>query len=186
LFDAVTKYGLALAQLLPTLEATERYRLEAELSWGKQKERLKLLREGGRGGAAVEPSELPDEVRTLLERLLAQKAPYRIEIAEELLDVEGGVLVPDLRFVSEETGAIVYLEVLGHWSRAAVWRRIELVSQPDFSARVLFAVSERLRVSEEVLPPEAPAELYVYKGVMSAKTVLERIARLSAADRVTG
>lgn len=72
LFDAVTKYGLALAQLLPALEATERYRLEAELSWGKQKERLKYLREGGRGGAEVE-SELPDEVRVLLERLEAQK-----------------------------------------------------------------------------------------------------------------
>jgi hypothetical protein len=185
LFDAVTKYGLALAQLLPALEATERYRLEAELSWGKQKERLKYLREGGRGGAEVEKSELPDEVRVLLERLEAQKAPFTVEIAEELIDVEGGVLVPDLRFVSEETGVIVYLEVLGHWSRAAVWRRVELVNQPRFTARMLFAVSERLRVSEEVLPAEAPAELYVYKGVMSAKSILERVARLSAADRVT-
>ena len=154
-------------------------------SWGKQKERLKYLREDGRGGAEVEKSELPDEVRVLLERLEAQKAPFTVEIAEELIDVEGGVLVPDLRFVSEETGVIVYLEVLGHWSRAAVWRRVELVNQPRFTARMLFAVSERLRVSEEVLPAEAPAELYVYKGVMSAKSILERVARLSAADRVT-
>jgi hypothetical protein len=44
----------------------------------------------------------------------------------------------------------VYLEVMGYWSRAAVWKRVELV-QAGLAERVLFAVSSRLSVSEEVL-----------------------------------
>jgi hypothetical protein len=82
--------------------------------------------------------------------------------------------VPDLRFVSRATGEIAYLEVLGYWSRAAVWRRVELASR-GLKERVLFAVSSRLRVSEEVLGDEVPAELYVYKGALSAKEVLRRL-----------
>jgi hypothetical protein len=40
---------------------------------------------------------------------------------------------------------------------------------------VIFAVSSRLRVSEEVLGETASAELYVYKGSLSAREVLRRL-----------
>jgi hypothetical protein len=91
--------------------------------------------------------------------------------------------VPDLVF--QATGAdgkpvVVYLEVMGYWSRAAVWQRVELV-QAGLRERVLFAVSSRLRVSEEVLDGDLPGALYVYKGTMSARTVLERLDVLSSA-----
>ena len=56
----------------------------------------------------------------------------------------------------------------------------ELVQQ-GLSHRIVFAVSERLRVSEEVLQGELPAALYVYKGVMNARAVLERVEKLTAA-----
>ena len=81
--------------------------------------------------------------------------------------------MPDLVFTHGD-GRRVYLEVLGFWSRAAVWRRVELV-EAGLSERILFAVSERLRVSEEVLDAELPGQLYVYKGVISAATVANRL-----------
>jgi uncharacterized protein len=71
------------------------------------------------------------------------------------------------------------VEVLGHWSRAAVWRRVELV-EAGLGVPLIVAASERLRVSEDVLPADAPACLYVYKGVMSAKAIVERAERLLA------
>ncbi len=72
----------------------------------------------------------------------------------------------------------IYLEVMGYWSRAAVWRRVELV-QAGLGERILFAVSSRLRVSEEVLEGDLPGALYVYKGAMSARVIAERLEILT-------
>jgi hypothetical protein len=59
-----------------------------------------------------------------------------------------------------------------------VWRRVELV-QAGLGERILFAVSSRLRVSEEVLEGDLPGALYVYKGAMSARAVAERLEVLT-------
>ena len=80
--------------------------------------------------------------------------------------------VPDLVF--KRGRKRVYLEVLGFWSRDAVWKRVELVEK-GMKQRVIFAVPSKLRVSEAVLPDELPGSLYVYKGVMSAKAIEERL-----------
>ena len=66
---------------------------------------------------------------------------------------------------------------MGYWSRAAVWKRVELV-QAGLAERILFAVSSRLRVSEEVLGDDLPGALYVYKQTMSARAVAERLESL--------
>jgi hypothetical protein len=66
---------------------------------------------------------------------------------------------------------------MGYWSRAAVWKRVELV-QAGLSQRILFAVSARLRVSEAVLDGELPGALYVYKRTMSARAIAERLEEL--------
>jgi hypothetical protein len=79
--------------------------------------------------------------------------------------------------VHEKTGEVLYLEVMGYWSRDAVWRRVELVEQ-GLSERILFAVSSRLRVSEAVLDDAALAALYVYKTTLNPRAVLERLEEL--------
>jgi hypothetical protein len=55
---------------------------------------------------------------------------------------------------------------------------VELV-QAGLAEAVLFAVSSRLRVSEEVLDADLPGALYVYKGTMSARAIAERLDRLT-------
>jgi predicted nuclease of restriction endonuclease-like RecB superfamily len=86
--------------------------------------------------------------------------------------------VPDVQFVHQETGQTVYLEVLGFWSRDAVWKRIELARKG--LAAVVFAVSKQLRVSEEALDQGLPAALYVYARVMNAHAVLHRVEEVAA------
>lgn len=87
-----------------------------------------------------------------------------------------GLVVPDVVFERGEGngGAKVYLEVMGYWSRDAVWRRVELVEK-GFGYKVLFAVSARLRVSEGVLGEDAAGAIYVYKGALSARAVLGKV-----------
>ena len=103
------------------------------------------------------------------------KTPWTVEIAHALLELPGvGLCVPDLVFTHRDDGQRVYFEVLGYWSREAVWRRVDLVNA-GLPQPIVFAVSSRLRVSEEVLDGELPGQLYVYKGAISARAVEERL-----------
>lgn len=176
LFESVTKYGLALALLLPALEGCQRYRLSAELRWGKARETLEFQHEGG--GAEVEGALEVEERRRLLEEFGALGSAWTATRSEALLQVPGlGVIVPDLCFLHRPTGARLHLELLGYWSREAVWRRVDYATA-GLPEPVLFALSRRLRVSEQVLEDEQHAALYVYKGVPSARAVLEKLEAL--------
>ena len=106
------------------------------------------------------------------------KTGWSLEVANDLLELPGvGLCVPDFVCIHALTGACVFIEVMGYWSRDAVWRRVELV-QAGLSQPIIFAVSSRLRVSEEVLDADLPGQLYVYKGTMSPKAILERLEKL--------
>jgi predicted nuclease of restriction endonuclease-like RecB superfamily len=181
LFDSVTKYGLKLALVLPAVRACAAFRLEAEVRWGKDRTPLTFRLEGKNLASSPddEPPRLADEVSRLLADLAALKSPWKISPATEILNLPGlGLCIPDLVFQKPRSAIRVYVEVLGFWSRAAVWRRVELVEQ-GLSQRILFAVSQHLRVSEEVLGDELPGALYVYKRILSARTVLERVQALA-------
>lgn len=184
LFESVTKYGLQLALALPSLIACDRYAIEADVRWGKDRRPLRFGLRGGQenpGEAApTAGAQLPDEVEALLRDLSALPGPWRPAISQAILDLPGaGQCVPDLEFVHQETGQTAYLEVLGFWSRDAVWKRIELARQ-GLPHPVLFAVSKHLRVSEAALDADVPAALYVYARSMSAPTIMQRIHELAA------
>ena len=178
LFGPSTKYGLSLALLVPALERTGSYTLRADVLWGASRDRCTFLHQGGGALSGPVDTTLPDEVLALQERLKALDAGWTVRANTRVLDLPGvGLCVPDL--VCKRDGATVYVEVLGYWSRPAVWRRVELVEQ-GLRERILFCVSSRLRVSEEALPDTLPGSLYVYKGALSAKQVLGRVEALAA------
>jgi predicted nuclease of restriction endonuclease-like RecB superfamily len=127
------------------------------------------------GSAAA---SLPDDVSALALSFAKLDSGWRVSPASAILTLPGvGLCVPDLVF--EKDGAKVFLEVMGYWSRDAVWKRVELVER-GLGAPVVFAVSSRLRVSEEVLDPGRGGALYVYKGTMRARAVEERLEAVRA------
>lgn len=176
LFSASTKYGLQLAMIVPAIRACDRWSLDADVRWGKDRAKLKFHAEGGREDGA-EPAPLPDDVEKLYakfqKRFKDGKTKWKPARSKAILSLPGvGVCVPDLVFTRSKTK--VYLEVMGFWSRAAVWQRVELI-QEGLDQPVLFAVPKKLRVSEAVLGDDVPGALYVYKGVMSVKAIEERL-----------
>jgi predicted nuclease of restriction endonuclease-like RecB superfamily len=175
MFTSASKYGFELAMALPALLSCDEHKITARIRWGKEKLPLTFSIEGKARAGHEEPVALPDEVDALLARLTAQESRWSVEVASDILSLPGiGLCVPDLRFVHRETGEVAYLEVMGYWSRDAVWKRVELCER-GLTQRVIFAVSSRLRVSEEVLGDTASSELYVYKGALSAREVLRRL-----------
>ena len=114
---------------------------------------------------------------------IGKLAGWRAEPTTEILDVPGlGVCVPDLLLVRAD-GARLFVEVLGYWSRDAVWRRVEL-SQRGLRERLVFAVSAHLRVSQDVIPDDVPAALYVYRRTMNARALVERAEKVLAGASV--
>ena len=193
MFDAVTKYGLRLALAFPALRSLERWSLVADIKWGKAREPLVFRAEGapavrarrGERRRTEVPAEkdqvhLADDVRELLDGINALGGDCRARPASALFDVPGiGICIPDLELSLDGARDPVYVEVLGHWSRDAVFRRAELAER-GLDARVVFAVSSRLRVSAEVLDESVPSAIYVYKGKMSPRAVLDHATRLAS------
>lgn len=177
LFRSVTTYGLRLALLLPVLDACgPGWELDADVLWGPDRRPATFHLEGEPGADTARDDErLPDEVARLVDRFRSMETPWTVEIAHALLDLPGvGLCVPDLLFTHRDTGHRVYFEVLGFWSREAVWRRVDLVNA-GLPHPIVFAVSSRLRVSEEVLDSDLPGQLYVYKGAIGARAVEQRL-----------
>ena len=175
LVDSVTRYGLALALVLPVLLECEELSLRAELRWGKERERLTFeLTERPPFLSGVPLPELRPELLLLLSSPVFSKAGFTVRPAEALLSLPGvGVVVPDLVF-QREGGPPVFLELLGYFSREAVFRRLDW-AQASREHRVVFAASSRLRVSEDALPEETPAGLCVFKGALTPRQVLEKV-----------
>ena len=97
--------------------------------------------------------------------------------ATKVLDLPGvGLCVPDIVMTKDKRS--VYIEVMGYWSRDAVWKRVELV-EGGLKERILFCVSSRLRVSEQALGDDVPGSLLVYKGVIGAKQVMAKVEALA-------
>lgn len=179
LFESVTKYGLALALLVPDLFCCEEVSLQAEVRWGKERRPLQFQVEKKQPGRVVPEPVLRPELVSLLESPVWQKSDWKGRATERLFDVPGvGICVPDLVFEKPDAPP-VYLELLGYWSREAVWRRIEWAEAAP-SRRVIFAASSRLRVSEELLEEDSGSALYVFKGTLSARAVLEKVEALAA------
>lgn len=188
MFDAVTKYGLRLAILLPALRALEQWTLVADVRWGKAREPLIFQTSsvsdatGRHSRSMVNEPELhvSDDVRELAAGIDALGTEWTARPATVLLDIPGlGVCIPDLVLSREGSPSPVYIEVLGYWSRDAVFRRVELAER-GLGVPIIFAVSSRLRVSAEVLDESVGASLYVYKGKISPRAIIDRAVRISS------
>ena len=153
LFESVSRYGLALALAYPAIAACGRWSLEADVRWGKERRPLTFVA-SGRAPESDTPDAVPmaDEVAALLEDLRqvhAEDGRWQARVTQRIIDLPGaGSIVPDLELVDAQTGATVLVEVLGFWSREAVWRRLELAER-GLPLPIVFVAGKHLRVSEE-------------------------------------
>ncbi|EYF04255.1 DUF790 family protein [Chondromyces apiculatus] len=179
LFDQVQKYGLRLAMFLTAVLPCAKFRVHAEVLWGREREPA-TLDIGPEHKLMFHGREAPDttpELSAFVEGFRRLGSAWSVEASERIFALPGEeVVVPDLRFENGTTGEEVYLEAFGFWSRAAVWRRVEQI-QRGLPVRMILAVGKQLRVSEEVLGEEESGEIYVYKQTLSPRAVLERLER---------
>ncbi|MDX2021779.1 MAG: DUF790 family protein [Deltaproteobacteria bacterium] len=183
MFDAGTRYGLKLALALPSIMACDAWSLTADVLWGRERKPLRFRQKGQSRPCDESGTTMAEPVSVILQRWPALQCDWTAAASARVLDLPGaGLCVPDLEFTHVNTGHTVFFELLGYWSRAAVWKRVELC-EAGLPFSVVFGVSKALRVSEDVLGDETAAALYVFTKTPNARSLLERIERVAARHR---
>jgi uncharacterized protein len=182
LFQGAGRYGLQLALALPYIAACDVWSIDADVRWGADRRPLHFRLSGASTATSEASGEgWPDELTTFVAAFERAESGWRIDREPAILDLPGaGLCVPDLAFVRARDGARVSFELLGFWSREAVFRRIDLV-RAGLPHKILFAASKSLRVGEALLDDAPSAALYVFTRVLAVRAVLEHLERLAPA-----
>ncbi len=174
LFESVTKYGLELALALRAARKAGSFKLMALVRWSSNKTAGKstyVFRTQSAGELVRERREHP-YVTDLKKEIAAIGEDWSAKKSDRLFTMKDvGIVAPDL-VLEHRSGKRVFVELMGFWSRAAVWSRIEQAKHLE--EPFIFVVSKKLRVSEDALAEDGAASLYVYATTPRAKKLLER------------
>lgn len=180
LFRSSTRYGFKLAMALPVFASAPECTLRAQVLWGKARTRRVFVWE--RADCISElpaaPVQLAPEISRLQQEFSSISQDWKVEPAQAVFQTPGqGVCIPDLVFTHRVRQEQIYLELLGFWSRDAVWQRVDWARSGTLP-RILFAYSEKLRVSEQALDSVESGALLGFKGVIPVHKLLTKLNEL--------
>ncbi|MFM2161876.1 MAG: hypothetical protein RLZZ383_1388 [Pseudomonadota bacterium] len=173
-----TRYGLALAQLLPAVTRQPgAWRLDAAIALDRLRPPARLCLTHDLGLVSPTPDtgvwQTPEQ-KALLDRLASQPIPgWRVaEETAALTLANGFVVLPDVTFVRDD-GATAHLELIGFWRRAWAERHLATILAHR-EANLAIALSTKLAVADASLE-DHPAVLR-YASVLPIKAVAAWLA----------
>ena len=202
LFAPSTRYGLAMAKLLPALLHVTRWSLRAGLKprrWEGEGDMgnssSTRLREEAASEAAdtfqldagcglVSHYKEGREFDSILEEAFVTRwgkldTPWRLEREVDLVPVPGSAIIPDFRVVHPD-GRSVLVEIVGFWRPEYLRKKFALLRKSGRRDLVL-AVSERLNLDAAGVDlGEWRDEVVWFKGKLDPRAVLERVETVAA------
>ena len=180
LFSATNRYGVQMANFLPTLLHCKDFRLDAELRWGPPKTPATFHLES-RDALVSHQDDIaaftPAEYKAFVDRFRQVAGGWELSDATEIVELgREGVWIPDYRIVHSASGFEVFVEVLGFWKQGSLERLARLLPlhcrQP-----YLLAISDRLKV-DEAAPREAEGPFVRFREIPNAPELLARLEAL--------
>lgn len=179
LFKASTRYGLALAKMIPALLHVTKWSLKAKLQ----------SRDLYTGAIKNQSFELDDKCGlvshypqgktydSMVEASFAKnweklETKWRLEREVNLVPLPGSVMIPDFRLVHPD-GRDFLLEIVGFWRPDYLQKKFYQVrrAEPD---NLILAVSERLNLEKAGIQfRDVPARIIWFKDKLLPKAVLE-------------
>lgn len=173
LFKSSQRYGLQMAQFLPTLLHCDTWELTATVLWGIERREAIFKLSPSTGLQPIGHSTgqwVPEEVAWLDEQFRKLKTEWEIETEADILPLEGqGVFAPDYRFVHRPTGMIVYMEIFGFWRRGSVQTRLDLLRRHG-PPNLIVGLSKELGVDEDE-KDALPGAVYVFRTTPIAREI---------------
>jgi uncharacterized protein len=178
LFQASTRYGLAMAKLLPALLHVTKWSLTSDLqikdnfNGTTRKGRFTLEADCGLV-SHYPPGKTYDSMleQGFVERWEKTKTDWKLEREVDLVAIPGSVMIPDFRLVHPD-GRTYLLEIVGYWRTEYLQKKFAQVRKADRSDLIL-AISERLNLEKAgVKFEDTPAKIIWFKDQLLPKAVL--------------
>ena len=180
LFKSSGKYGVQMANFLPTLLHFRHWRLDAALHWGKKRRPAKFhlaAEDGLKPHNRLTGQWQPEELAWFPEQMAKVTSDWQVQEDAELVPLGGqGVLIPDFVFQHPASGLRVYMEVLGFWRRGAMESRLEVLRRHG-PENLLLAVSNQLLTEADDVD-DLPGEIYLFRTTPVARKVLKHLENL--------
>lgn len=178
LFKPSTRYGLALAKLLPALLHVTKWSLQATL---QLRDSLTRQTRCGYFSLAADcglvshypPGKPYDSMveASFGARWQQTATDWLLEREVDLIPIPGSVMIPDFRLVHPD-GRTVLLEIVGYWRPEYLQKKFAQVRQANREDLIL-AISERLNLEKAgVKLSDTPARVVWFKDKLSPKSVL--------------
>ena len=176
-----TRYGLALAKMLPALLHVTKWSLTATLETKDKFTQTPRTRhftlDDSCGLVSHYPPGKPFDSMleaSFSERWEKTKTDWQLEREVDLVPIPGSVMIPDFRLVHPD-GRSFLLEIVGYWRPEYLRKKFSQVRQSDRNDLIL-AISERLNLEKAgVKFQNTPARLVWFKDKLLPKTVLQAL-----------
>jgi uncharacterized protein len=178
LFQASTRYGLAIAKLLPALLHVTKWSLTTDLqmkdsfSGTVRKGRFTLEADCGLV-SHYPPGKTYDSMleQSFVERWDKCKTEWKLEREVDLVAIPGSVMIPDFRLVHPD-GRTYLLEIVGYWRPEYLQKKFAQVQKSGRDDLIL-AISQRLNLEKAgVKFEDTSAKLIWFKDQLLPKAVL--------------
>jgi uncharacterized protein len=178
LFNPSTRYGLAIAKLIPALLHVTRWSLSSILqtrdaytnTW--KTGRFTLNSECGLV-SHYPPGKPYDSMleASFADKWDALKSGWALEREVDLIPIPGSVMIPDFRLVHPD-GRTFLLEIVGYWRPEYLQKKFSQVRRAERDDLIL-AISERLNLEKAgVKLNDVPARIVWFKDKLLPKAVL--------------
>lgn len=181
LFKPSTRYGLAIAKLIPALLHVTKWSLGATLQTrdvftGKEKIGRFTLNSDCGLVTHYPPGKPYDSMleASFANRWDALKTDWVLEREVDLIPIPGSVIIPDFRLIHPD-GRSYLLEIVGYWRPEYLQKKFAQARKAECDNLIL-AISERLNLEKAgVNVRDTPAKIIWFKDKLLPKAVLEAI-----------
>ncbi|MBE9220070.1 DUF790 family protein [Dolichospermum flos-aquae] len=178
LFTSSTRYGLAIAKLIPALLHVTKWSLSATLQTRDfYTNDLKIGRFSLNSECGLVSHYPPGKpYDSMLEESFASKwdglkSGWILEREVNLIPIPGSVMIPDFRLVHAD-GRVFILEIIGYWRPEYLQKKFSQIKRANCDNLIL-AISERLNLEKAgVKLDNVPARIVWFKEKLLPKSVL--------------
>ena len=178
LFSSSTRYGLAIAKLIPALLHVTKWSLAATLQtrdfYTNNWKTGRFTLDSDCGLVSHYPPGKPYDSmleEAFVDRWNSLKTEWVLEREVDLIPIPGSVMIPDFRLVHPD-GRTFLLEIVGYWRPEYLQKKFSQVRQSQRDNLIL-AISERLNLEKAgVKMNDVPARIVWFKDKLLPKSVL--------------
>lgn len=179
LFKPSTRYGLAIAKMLPALLHVSKWHLEAQLQYKDNyantvRHGKFTLTDDCKLVSHYPPGKPYDSMieASFVKGWHKLKTDWQLEREVDLIPLPGSVMIPDFRLVHPD-GREYLLEIVGYWRPEYLQKKFAKIRRADYP-NLIIAVSERLNLQKAgVKFKDLPNHLIWFKQKLIARDVLK-------------